>query len=455
MDLPSPAQELTPEIRFLYGLRRGTTRLGLESTRQLLDFLGAPERDVPVVHVAGTNGKGSTTAYAAAMLQAAGLRVGRFTSPHILSVEERVCVDGIPIGRDEFAARVRALRPWIERAGASFFEAMTAIAASVFRDAGVAAAVYEVGLGGRLDATNALPVTVSVVTSIGHDHEAILGRGLRAVCAEKLGIVRAGVPLHAALGRSDLVRLARERCATLGAPLHLLPADRARVLSMALGGGMHFALSLGADERSLWTHFLGAHYAQNAALAAAATAEALRLLGVERNFDLQQATAAAYLPARCQFVAGGVGAPPVILDVAHNPEALQSTFAVLRVVLGTTRPVVILGMMRDKRLGHSAALLQDWARALWLTAPRVERAWNPQQTAARLRPRLAGLPVVTEPDACTALAGALRDGAPVIVIGSHYLVGEVVPFLAAQRGVPPQALVTAPAAAPVALATGR
>ncbi len=447
MDLPSPAQAFSPEIHFLYGLQSGKTRLGLDSTRNLLRLVGSPERDVPVVHVAGTNGKGSTAAYAAAMLQSAGLRVGRFTSPHILSVEERISIDGVPIDPAEFAARVRELKWAIEGAGASFFEAMTAIAARVFQDARVDAAVYEVGLGGRLDATNALPATVSVVTSIGHDHEAILGRGLRAVCGEKLGIARAGVPLHAALARPDLVRLARDHCARTGAPFKLLAAGVARVLAIDLESGMRFELDMPGGA-GLWTSFLGEHYARNAALAAMAVTDLLAARGKNERPDLGVATARAFLPGRFQVLPASGTSPLVILDVAHNPEALQTTLQVARSLLGDQRPVVVLGMMRDKRLGDAWNLLDGWAREIWLVAPRVERSWEPRRVAARLRGRCRDLAVEVEPDACRALTRAMTRAAPVLVLGSHYLVGEVLPHLAAVRGVSAQTLLARPVLQP-------
>ncbi|HZM15764.1 MAG TPA: cyanophycin synthetase [Candidatus Krumholzibacteria bacterium] len=448
MDLPSPAQAFTPEIRFLYDLQRGETRLGLETTRRLLQSLGSPERQVPVVHVAGTNGKGSTTAYAAAMLQSAGWRVGRFTSPHVLSVEERVCIDGVPIEASAFAARVREARPHIERSGASFFEAMTALAAWIFADAGVDAAVYEVGLGGRLDATNALPAQVSIVTSIGHDHEAILGRGLRAICSEKLGIARPGVPLYAALERRDLVLLAREHCARQGAPFHLLPPQLVQVHGLELGGGMQFSLAVPGGER-LWTHFLGAHYGRNAALAVLAATELVERRGAGR-IDVPRATASAFLPGRFQLLPQWKGSPLLILDVAHNPEALRSTLEVARAVLGSARPSVVLGMLRDKHLGGASEFLRGFARRVWVTAPAVARAWEPQEAAAELRASAPDLEVEIEANAVTALDRAREAGAPVLVLGSHYLAGEVLPHLAAERGVPARDLVAAPQSASTA-----
>ena len=454
MDLPSLFQPRTPEIQFLYGLRRGKTRLGLDSTRRLLRALGSPERGVPMLHVAGTNGKGTTTALAASVLQASGLRVGRFTSPHLLRVEERICVDGVPIAPEEFAARVRDTRRWIARADASFFEAMTALAALHFREAGVQAAVYEVGLGGRLDSTNALPSSVSVITSIGHDHEAILGSGLPAVCREKLGIARRGTPLHAALPEPELAELARVHCGRTGTPLRLLPSDAARVLRLDLGSGMHFELR-GARPEPLWTRFLGVHQARNAALAASAVHDlaALHLGGLRA--DVAAGMARAFFPGRFQVLPAGDGMPLVVLDVAHNPESLQATLALARELLPASRPIVILGMLRDKRQDGVIAQLAGWARRLVLTTPHVERAWDLAAVCARFESEAGELPVVVETDIAAALAHAQQDApAPVLVLGSHYLVGEALPILAAERQLALESLVTGSAPEPEMRATG-
>ena len=446
MDLRSAAQPDSPEIRYLYDLRAGAARLGLASTRRLLRSLGSPELALPMLHVAGTNGKGSTTAFAAAMLQAGGLRVGRFTSPHVLRCEERIGVDGVRIDPESFRARVRELRPSLDRAGASFFEAMTAIAALHFRDAGCDVAVYEVGLGGRLDSTNAIPSSGSVITSLGHDHEEILGRGLRAVCAEKLGIVKRGVPLHAHLERSDLVRLARTHCSRRGAPLILLPRDAGRALGLDLWDGMHFELRLPYPIR-LWSRFLGAHQARNAALASLAVLS-LRDRGVvSRHPDLAAGAARAFLPGRFQVLPSVGGMPTVVLDVGHNPEALHATLDVAERVLPGERPVIVLGLLADKKLGGAAVRLAHFAQRIILTAPHVTRAWDPAEALDQLPRgrRLARVEVV--PDVARAIdrAIAVCDGAPVLVLGSHYLLGEAVPALASRRDLEPELLLQPPA----------
>ena len=444
MDLASLGQIPSPEIDYLYSLRRGETRLGLVSTRRLFALLGHPERGVPMAHVAGTNGKGSTTALVAAMLQAGGLRVGRFTSPHVLSVEERITVDGQPIDPETLRQRIRELRPAIEQSGASFFEAMTAIAALHFRDAGVQAAAYEVGLGGRLDATNVIPSSVSVLTSVGHDHEAILGRGLRSVCREKLGIVKRGVRLVAALDRPDLVRLARETCARRRAALTLLPADAGRVLSVDLASGTR--IELRAPIRlELVTRFLGAHQVRNVALAAHAVVEMHHRGVLDRPPDVVGGAARAFLPGRFQVLPPWKDDPTTVLDVGHNPEALLATLDVARTMRGRGRTVVVLGLMRDKKLGSAAPRLARFAHEVVLTAPRVERAWDPR-VGLRFLPSGRGCARRTVvPEVGAALEHAFGSGAEtVLIVGSHFLLGEAVPWLAARRALAPAALLQAP-----------
>lgn len=444
MDRPSLSQPASPEIRYLYGLKRGSTRLGLAAIRRLLKSMGHPEADVPVVHVAGTNGKGSTTAFASAMLQAGGARVGRYTSPHLLRVEERICVDGLPIEPETFRARVRELRPFIDRAGASFFEAMTALAAVHFRDAGVDVAVYEVGLGGRLDATNALTSSVSLISSIGHDHEAILGRGLRAVCREKLGIVRRRTPLYAALERRDLVALARQHCEDRGAPFALVPRDIGRVVSMDPESGMRFEVFL-PDRRQLVTSLLGAHQVRNAALAGLAVLDLQRRGHIRDAPDLEAGAAAAFVPGRFQVLPASHGEPPVVLDVGHNPEALAATLDLFEEVFPRVRPHVVFGVLADKRTEPIWPRLLRRAREVVLTVPDVDRAWDPLPLLPRIqakagRVRLRFVPRVH--DAVEMVLDTAR--APVLIVGSHFLVGEAFTALAQRRGTRPEEFTASP-----------
>ncbi len=333
------------------------------------------------------------------------------------------------------------MRGAIERADASFFESITAIAACAFRDAGVDVAVYEVGLGGRLDSTNALPATTSVITGIGHDHEAILGRGLQAICAEKLGIARPGVPLFASLHRDELVEQARQHCKRVEAPFHLVPDGATRIHEMRLDAGTRFDLLLDEEYDSLWTRFFGAHQVRNAATATAAAGELLRLRFPKHKLDVRTAVARAFLPGRFQVLPPRHGEPMLVLDVAHNPESLCATLDIAAQVLASPRPTVVLGMLRDKKLTGVVERLRRVAARLVLTQPRVARAWDAHQVAADLRAQLGHVAVSVEPQAEAAVAQVCDAGETALVLGSHYLIGELLPGLARRRGTTAEALV--------------
>jgi len=446
MDLRSSAQPLSPEIEFLYGLRGGRSRLGLDATRRLLKLLGSPETDLVALQVAGTNGKGTTTAMASALLQAAGLRVGRFTSPHLLRVEERICVDGEPIASGEFLRSVRDMRPWIERAGASFFEAITVIAAQFFRDRGVDVAVLEVGLGGRLDATTALPAAASIVTGVSWDHEAILGNTLPAILNEKLGIVRSGVPLFTGLREPALVEQARQHGERLGAPVHVLAPHAVQVLHLDPHDGMRFRLPH-LSARELGTRFLGEHQGRNAALAASAVQHVLQRFPAAAHDSMWEGFAQAFMPGRFQILPATPSAPETIVDVAHNQQSLHATFDLAQRFFADRRPTLVLGMLREKRMDGVLERLAGWAGRLILTAPEVERAWDLEQARQAAEATLQGIvPVEAIPRVADAVhrAHATADDL-LLVLGSHYLVADALPELGAQRGVPPQTFLRAPA----------
>jgi dihydrofolate synthase/folylpolyglutamate synthase len=445
MDLPSSAQPLSPEIEFLYGLRGGRSRLGLESTRRLLRLLGSPQNDLVVLQVAGTNGKGTTTALASALLQACGLRVGRFTSPHLLRVEERLCVDGRPIPSESLRDNLRAMRPAIEAAGASFFEAVTALAVRFFQQSAVDVAVVEVGLGGRLDSTTALPAAASVITGVSWDHEAILGDTLSAILTEKLGIVRPGVPVFTGLRDAQLLAQAQRHCESLGSPLHVLSPDAVRVLQLDPRDGMRFELA-GVAKGPLHCRFLGEHQARNAALALAAVQSLLRSLPQADVDEPWAGFAQAFLPGRFQLLPQTRTLPETLLDVAHNQQSLHATLDLAQRFFPERRPTVVLGMLRDKRMDGVLERLVGWADALVLTAPVVGRAWDLQQAEQSAVATLGGaLPVEAVPRVADAIRAAHeRAGDLLIVLGSHYLLGDALPEIAAQRGVAAESLLQPP-----------
>jgi dihydrofolate synthase/folylpolyglutamate synthase len=285
-------------IEYLFARVSGGWKLGLETTRALLDAMGNPQLAFPSFHVAGTNGKGSVVSMLDAVLRESGLRVGRYTSPHLIDFRERICVDGIPISEEGVMRFAERWLPEVERLGATFFEATTCMAFEHFARERVDVAVVEVGLGGRLDATNVLTPLATAVTSIGMDHMQYLGDTIEQIAAEKAGIFKAGVP--AAVGDGDAA--IRKRLATLaraaGTSELLVVGDDWLVDDIAVSsGGTSFSVTERTRglRRELRTSLVGRHQASNAAVALAM----LRLAGAStrrRASERRQRTSASRSP---------------------------------------------------------------------------------------------------------------------------------------------------------------
>lgn len=416
----------------LYRFERSAMRPGLAGVERLLGRAGRPDRAFPSILIAGTNGKGSTAAHLASILRAAGLRTGLFTSPHLVRFEERIRIDGTEIGSAELERLLAAWWPRFEEEEPSFFEAATALCFDHFAAERVDVAVVEVGLGGRLDATNVLVPRVSVITTISSDHVEILGHTLRRIAIEKAGIVKEGGRLALGVGPGEARRAILEIAAARGARVSILGED-ARVRVAGTGtDGTTFRLRTRRFRGSLRTPLTGRHQARNAALAALAAEIYLEdrpsggiASAIERGIP------ATRWPARAELLGGE---PPILVDAAHNVEganALAGTVA----ELWPGRPVVfVAGFSRDK--AHEAIL-----RALGRTAARFvltrfhgERAAPPDELL-RVAPAVH-LDCVAVPDPGEAIASARgwarERGGAVVVTGSLYLIGEALPLLGAE-----------------------
>jgi dihydrofolate synthase/folylpolyglutamate synthase len=425
---------LRQRLEDLYRFERMRMRLGLEGIERLLEAGGRPERAFDSVLIAGTNGKGSTAAHLCSILRAAGLRTGLFTSPHLLRFHERIRVDGRAIVDEDLDALLADWWPRFEAERPSFFEAATALGFDHFARSRVDVAVVEVGLGGRLDATNVLTPRVSVITTISTDHAEILGDSLRRIAAEKAGIIKPG---------GTLVSGVRGRAAR--AVVEAAAAERG-ARALRLGRELRYATrSVGPDGTDLWlrgpsfegvvrTPLPGAHQARNAALAVLAAETALA--GRPRE-EIASAVArgipATRWPARGQLLRRD---PPVLLDAAHNVEgaiALRETVA----ALFPDRPVgFVAGLSSDKAHAPYLTELGRVAGRFFLTQFEGERA----TPAARLLESAPSARIACEviPEPATAVAAALawaRAGRGVVVVtGSFYLLAEAMPAL--EAGVP-------------------
>jgi len=411
-------------VQFLYGLQQHGIKLGLETIRALLARVGDPHRGYPVVHIGGTNGKGSTAAMTASMLQAAGHRVGLYTSPHLVDFRERIRVDGVMIPE----ARVSALVEVLREAAApdlapTFFEFTTALACRYFAECRVDVAVLEVGLGGRFDATNVVTPLASAITSIGLDHEAYLGSTIEAIAFEKAGIVKPGAPV--VLGRMDAParQVIEERASHEGAPVDSLDREfRCDGDSTADCGYTGLKRAYQHLHCPLQGRFQLDNLACALALIELAHDGGLVVPETAVRTGLQQVAWEGRMEVLGQ-------APMIVVDGAHNPAAatvLAEYLAEWRRARPGSNITLIVGMMRDKHPREFLAPLLPILDTLILTQADLPRAATGSELRAMLREEAPAAQVAATP--ADALALAKRSSASsdlICVTGSLMLVGEI------------------------------
>ena len=429
-----------------------TIDLGLERSRRVLERLGWRQPSVPVITVAGTNGKGSVTAYCRAMLSAAGYRVGTFTSPHLRDYRERIRIHDRLVTSDELvwafeqveAARLGTARMGAAHAGEAtpgeisltFFEYSALAAFLIFDAARLDAWVLEVGMGGRLDAVNVVDPTVAVVVSIGLDHQEFLGTTLDAIAHEKAGIFRRG--RCAVLGSRVLPRTVADSAAALGAtPKRLgFEFDYTREPS-----GWHYRGSRW-DLPSLPSPALvGETQFANAATAVAALEE-LDLLLPACVAAIAEGLQSVQLVGRFQVIAPGAGKPSWVLDVAHNPDAAHVLKQNLLAAPIRGKTLAVCGILADKDAATIAAEVRECFDAWWLASTEGARGTSAAVLANRIAAQVSA-PVEMAGDVAAACAAALAAAGPtdrIVVFGSFHTVGPALDWLEAQRLLPPAAL---------------
>ena len=424
MSAPSSAGLLAP-------LEARGVRLDLGPFRRLLAALGDPQRAAPALIVAGTNGKGSVTALVDAALAAAGYRTVVATSPHLVSPHERIRIGGAAIAEPALAATLaRVLAAASAETQPTYFEALVGAAFLAGAEAGVDAFVLEVGLGGRLDATNAAEPVVSAVTRIALDHVAELGPTLAAIAGEKAGVFRAGRAAVVAAQEPEADRALAAAAAAAGARLRRV-ADSVRVRQAEFRGLAGHRLEL-ATARASYRFELalaGDHQVDNAC-AALATAEELATAGFARlaGAAIERGFAAARWPARLESLPAGDGRSIVLLDGAHNPDGCR---ALARFLDRLGRPYALLfGALADKRVADMLPALAAPATAVVLTRPDSPRAAQPAGLLPLLGARAAEAEVEPAPERALARALARSPGL-VVACGSLYLVGRLRARLAA------------------------
>jgi len=428
-------------LKYLFSLGRelaaptqaAAAKFDLENISILAEALGHPEKKYRSVHIAGTNGKGSTAAFTESILRRAGIKTGLYTSPHLENINERIRVNGEEISDEDFARTFTKLLALLEellaqgelRAHPTFFEVVTAVAFAHFAQARVEIAVLEVGLGGRLDATNILQPAVSVITRVDFDHESFLGHSLAEIAAEKAGIIKAGVPLVLAEQRPEAREVILKRAVEMDAPV--IERDKEfQVEEMEFQEG---CVNAQVIERKSGHRFrvapkLRGRFQLGNAVGAIAAIRLLNERGVEIPEEtIEQGIADAVWPGRMEKLQPN---PDVYLDGAHNPSAARELASFLGENFAGRRVTLLFAAMRDKAVDEIAGILFPHANEVIFTQPKTSRAISAAQLAEMAGDYAARFRVI--PSAESALEEALREarfGDAIFITGSLYLVGEL------------------------------
>jgi dihydrofolate synthase/folylpolyglutamate synthase len=410
----------------------------LERITLLMDMLGSPQKAYPVIHISGTNGKTSTARIVDSLLRSFGLRVGRYTSPHLESVTERITIDGVPLTEEQFTAAYDDIAPYIELVDSrmpvkmTFFEVLTAMAYAAFADAPVDVAVVEVGLGGSWDATNVVQAATCIVTPIGLDHVPMLGNTVGEVAVEKAGIIHADAMVVLAAQQPEAAEVLLRRCVEVGATVAREGLEFGVVERRAAVGGQLVTLQgLAGTYEEMFLPLFGEHQAENAACALAAV-EAFLGGGETRQIDpeaVREGLADARSPGRLEVVRTS---PTVVLDAGHNPHGMAATVRALADAFSFTKLVGVVACLADKDVRGMLEVLEPALSSIVVTTNASPRALPVDDLFALAVDVFGEDRVAAEDRLDDALDTAVQlaedeveyGGAGVIVTGSVVTVGE-------------------------------
>ena len=414
-------------LKFLFGLHRFGWKLGLQNITALLNELGNPQKNVKCVHIAGTNGKGSTAAILERLCRESRLRTGLYTSPHLLSVTERIQVNGQPIPDVRLLDYVAEFRARIERISCTFYETLTAVAFKYFSDEGVDIGIIEVGLGGKYDATNVIMPELSIITEIGFDHVEHLGKSLTQIASEKAGIIKKHVPCISQSNLPDvsavMKRIAERNHARFYEVHKMCQLDKIEFQQE----GSRFDLSLcGTTFFNLELNLIGTHQLENAATAVLA----MKMLAFPGHTlaeqTLRRALANVCWPGRIQHLRKN---PDVIVDVAHNVSAIEVLFKEIRRIYRFQRLLVMVGLLEDKQYKEIAKIISKNADLVFVTTPVSERglkSTNLQKEFTHMNKVAYNYPDILECIKC--VESEANENDLICITGSHYIVGESLIF---------------------------
>lgn len=437
-------------INYLYSLQKAGLKFGLKNTEVLLSALGRPERDYLTIHVAGTNGKGSTSAMIATLLSGLGLKTGLFTSPHMVRFTERIKIltspDALPeeISEEDVVRLAEFIRSRVpEDINPTFFEFITALAFKYFSEKKIDIAVIEVGMGGRLDATNVITPSLSVITKIGLDHKEFLGETLGEIASEKAGIIKKGIPVISSSQHNEAIAVIKNKAIEMDSRLYIYGQDFKGYLREMNPQGILFDYE---DDRytfkDLFTPLTGAHQLENASLAIKAfllfldqqTSKAdtslkpLPIEGKERK-EYCSNIKKTYWPGRLELV--NLGELTFLFDGAHNPQAAECLSEAIRTIYKKfyKRIILILGIMADKDIDGIIKAFNKVCDIVITTKPDYKRAFEPDKLKKKIETLIGSAnhqvySRETLKEAIECAKAFFRQGDLIVVTGSFYTVGE-------------------------------
>jgi dihydrofolate synthase/folylpolyglutamate synthase len=408
-------------IKYLFNLQFSGIKLGLKNVSRILEFLGNPQKKWPAIHIAGTNGKGSTAAFIFFILREVGLKVGLYTSPHLVDFSERIRINDESISWNKIVEYTKLLKRKIDRHHATFFEATSAIAFQYFAENEVDIAVIETGLGGRLDATNLVQPQVTAITPIGYDHQQYLGEDLISITREKAGIIKDSISCVTNNTHPEIVEVLRKICSQKKAPFHLMdPSKVIRPKTMDIDKSV-FDLTLHEKSfKNLEIRMAGEHQLENAGLAISAL---LKLPEIRmREEIIRDGIKKTEWPARMQIIRKD---PLVILDVAHNPQGFYHVLKFIRKKRPGKTITAIVGLAKDKDFNKIADILARYVSQLGVIAHFSDRGIEAQKLVDALEGKIKNLELFdTISLAYGKFLSSVNSDDIILIIGSHYLAGE-------------------------------
>ncbi len=409
-------------------------KFGLRGIRQLMNGLDHPHRKFQTIHVAGTNGKGSTACMLAAMFTAAGYKTGLYTSPHLLDFRERIRINGKQISEANVTRLVRRLMGDAKKLRSTFFEVTTALAFQYFAEKKIDIAVVETGLGGRLDATNVITPLVSAITGIGLEHTEILGKTIEKITLEKAGIIKRNVPCVSGVDMPNARRILLDVCKNRGSTLVDSGAMKWKLRSSTLDGMVVDLRLRDCSIENLKIDLAGSFQVKNAViaiLAAQIAAKRMKTTLSEKNIrnGLSRVRRLTGFQGRLDVVKKH---PLVIADVAHNPQAIQSLVGSLADA-GFKKVDLVFGVLKDKDYASMIDALRTIVRKCYVVTPKTERARTGIELAEEFRFRFVHVSGVDSVSRGVQRAIESSDSTPIVITGSNFVVAEALAFLRGKK----------------------